>query len=159
MRLLRSKQALLNEREIRAAAGILFVPMLIALMLILLNGDFRMIKVYIILFHLDLLIRIFIDPKYSPSMFLGRLAVSRQKPEYVGAPQKLFAWKIGIGLSGLMLFILVILNTHNIFTGLSCLLCLCLLFFETAFGICLGCFVYRWFYKTEVKDCPGGSCE
>jgi len=137
---------LLNEREIRAAAGILFVPMLIALMLILLNGDFLMIKYYIVVFLTDLLIRVFVSPQYSPSLILGRLMVSRQTPEYVSAAQKLFAWKIGIGLSTLMLFILVILDTHNIFTGLSCLICLSFLFFECAFGICFGCLVYNLFH-------------
>jgi len=150
---------LLNEREIRAAAGILFVPMLIALMLILLNGDFLMIKFYIIIFNADLLIRVFISPKYSPSLILGRLIVGRQTPEYVNAAQKIFAWKIGIGLSSLMLFLIVILNTYSIFTGLSCLFCLIFLFFETAFGICLGCIVYGWFYKNKLQHCAGEVCE
>jgi len=150
---------LLNEREIRAAAGLLFVPMLIALMLILLNGDFLMIKYYIIIFNADLLIRVFISPQYAPSLILGRLIVSRQTPEYVAAAQKYFAWKIGIGLSSLMLFLIVILNTYSIFTGLSCLFCLLFLFFETAFGICLGCVVYGWFNKNKMEGCAGEACE
>ena len=153
------ENALLNEREIRAAAGILFVPMLIALMLILLNGDFLMIKFYIIIFLVDLIIRVFISPRYSPSLILGRLMVGRQTPEYVGAAQKRFAWKIGITLATLMFFLIVVLNSYSIFTGLSCLFCLSFLFFESAFGICLGCVVYGWFYKKELRDCAGDSCE
>jgi hypothetical protein len=77
----------------------------------------------------------------------------------VGAAQKIFAWKIGIGLSGLMLLLIVILNTYSIFTGLSCLFCLIFLFFESAFGICLGCLVYGWFNRKELKNCAGDICE
>jgi hypothetical protein len=86
----------LNEREIRAAAGIMFLVIYTALMLIIFNGDFRMIKYVIALFLLDFTIRVFINPKYSPTLIIGRLIVSNQVPEYVGAQQKKFAWIIGV---------------------------------------------------------------
>ena len=92
----------LNEREIRASAGILFLCMFISLMLILFKGNFLLIKHVIIIFLSDLLIRVFVNPKFSPTLILGRLIVGRQVPEYVGAPQKKFAWKIGIALAGLL---------------------------------------------------------
>jgi hypothetical protein len=92
----------LNEREIRAAAGISFVFMLIALLLIILKGNFLLIKYTIILFLTDMLIRVYINPRYSPMLILGRLIVSRQNPEYVGAPQKRFAWKIGVAFASFM---------------------------------------------------------
>src|ERR1051325_6793351 len=129
----------LNEREIRASAGILFVSMFMSLMFIQFNNNFLMVKYVITVFLTDLIIRVFINPKFSPTLIIGRLIVSRQTPEYVGAAQKKFAWKIGIALAGLMFFLLVILNSYSIFTGLSCLVCLSFLFFESAFGICLGC--------------------
>ncbi len=149
----------LNEREIRAAAGILFVCMLIALMFILFRGDFLFIKYLITVFLADLLVRVFISPRYSPALILGRLIVSRQEPEYTGAAQKKFAWKIGIALAGLMFFLLVIVNAYSIFTGLTCLICLVFLFFESAFGICLGCIVYGWFYKNRKQLCAGEICK
>jgi hypothetical protein len=34
-----------------------------------------------------------------------------------------------------------------------------LLFFEAAFGICLGCKIYNLFHKEKAKFCPGNSCE
>src|SRR5664279_3954289 len=92
----------LNEREIRAAAGILFLFMFISLMMILFKGNFLVIKYVIIVFLSDLLIRVFINPRFSPTLILGRLIVSRQVPEYVGAPQKKVAWIIGIILATLM---------------------------------------------------------
>ena len=149
----------LNEREIRASAGILFVFMFIALMLILFKGDFLMIKYVIIIFLTDLIIRVFINPKFSPLLIIGRLIVSRQVPEYVGAPQKKFAWKIGIALAGMMFILLIVVNSTSIFTGLSCLFCLVFLFFESASGICLGCLFYGLFYKDKAQYCAGEICD
>jgi len=149
----------LNEREIRASAGMLFLFMLISLMMILFKGDFLMIKYVIILFLSDLLIRVFVNPRFSPTLILGRLIVSRQVPEYVGAAQKKVAWKIGIILATLMFVLLVIMNSYSIITGLTCLVCLIFLFFEAVFGICLGCLVYRWYYKEKAQYCPGEVCD
>ena len=117
-----------------------------------------MIKYLIMIFLTDMIIRVFINPKFSPTLILGRLIVSRQVPEYVAAAQKKFAWKIGIALSGLMFFLLIIINSYSIFTGLTCLVCLIFLFFESAFGICLGCLVYGLFYKEKAKYCAGEIC-
>lgn len=66
----------------------LFLFMLISLMMILFKGDFLMIKYVIIIYLSDLLIRVFVSPRFSPTLILGRLIVSRQVPEYVGAAQK-----------------------------------------------------------------------
>ena len=101
----------LNEREIRASAGILFVFMFISLMLIIFKGNFIMIKYVIITFLTDMIIRVFISPKYSPTLIIGRLIVGRQNPEYVGAAQKKFAWIIGIVLATMMFFLMVVLNS------------------------------------------------
>ena len=149
----------LNEREIRAAAGMMFLVLLISLMLILFKQDFLLVKYVIVVFLTDFIIRVFVSPRFSPVLIIGRLVVSRQVPEYVGAPQKKFAWQIGMALSGLMFFLLVILNSYSIITGVICLLCLVFLFFESAFGICLGCLVYGWFYKDEALHCAGEACE
>jgi len=149
----------LNEREIRASAGILFLVMLISVMLILFKENFLMIKFFIIMFLTDLVIRVFVNPKFSPSLIIGRLIVSRQVPEYVGAAQKKFAWKICVALAALMLFLLVILNSTSIITGIVCLICLVFLFFESAFGICLGCLFYGLFYKDKAQYCAGEICD
>lgn len=149
----------LNEREIRAAAGILFVVMLISLFLILSNQNFLMIKYVIIVFLTDLIIRVFINPQFSPSLIIGRLIVRNQVPEYVGAQQKKFAWIIGIIIASLMFIFLVIVNAFSPITGIGCLICLVFLFFESAFGICLGCIVYKWIYKKKAQYCPGEVCD
>ena len=149
----------LNEREIRAAAGIMFLATFISLMMIINSANFIAIKYVISLFLADFAVRIFINPKYSPTLILGRLIVRSQTPEYVGAKQKYFSWIIGLVLSGAMFFFLVLLNTFSIITGLTCLVCLIFLFFESAFGICIGCKMYSLIYKDKAQYCPGEVCD
>src|SRR5579872_4834924 len=100
----------LNEREIRAAAGLLFLATFISLMLILFKGNFLPVKYVITVFFLDFIIRVFISPRFSPTLILGRLIVGRQVPEYVGARQKKFAWIIGLFLSAIMFTFLVVVS-------------------------------------------------
>jgi hypothetical protein len=149
----------LNEREVRASAGILFFLALIAFMNAWLVGDFRFTRVFVVAFLIDFSIRLFINPKYAPSLVLGRLMVRRQQPEYVGAPQKRFAWAIGWTLALAMLFLVVINRVIGPVNLIICATCLLLMFFETAFGICLGCKIYNLFSRRQAQLCPGGVCE
>jgi predicted nucleic acid-binding Zn ribbon protein len=118
-----------------------------------------MIKYFVTVFLADMLIRVFVNPKYAPTLIIGRLIVKRQVPEYVGAKQKKFAWYIGLFLASTMFVLMVLMNTYSAISGLSCFICLIFLFFESAFGICLGCIVYKWIYKEKAQYCPGEVCE
>ena len=149
----------LNEREIRAAAGLLFLATFLSLMFILFQKNFVPIKYVSTFFLIDFIIRVFINPRYSPTLILGRLIVRNQNPEYVGARQKRFAWIIGVGLSAIMFIFLVLVNAYSPITGIGCLICLVFLFFEAAFGICLGCKFYPLFYKEKAQYCPGEICD
>jgi hypothetical protein len=149
----------LNEREIRAAAGILFLATYTSLMFILFTGSFVLIKYVVTLFLLDFLIRVFINPRFSPTLILGRLIVRNQVPEYVGAEQKQFAWIIGVILSATMFIFFVFVNAFSPITGIICLICLFFLFFEASFGICLGCKFYPLFHKKKAQLCPGEVCD
>ena len=149
----------LNEREIRASAGILFLATFISLMLIIFKNNFLPIKYVITLFLTDFIIRVFVNPKFSPTLIIGRLIVRNQVPEYVGAQQKKFAWIIGVALSATMFIFMVLVNSYSPITGIICLICLVFLFFESAFGICLGCKFYSLFYKEKAQHCPGEICD
>ncbi|MEI7422533.1 MAG: DUF4395 domain-containing protein [Prolixibacteraceae bacterium] len=149
----------LNEREIRAAAGILFLMMFISILEVLYKGNFTWLKFAVVIFMTDILIRVLINPRFAPSLIIGRLIVRNQTPEYVGAKQKLFAWVIGIILASTMFILLVVVNSYSPITGIICLICLIFLFFESAFGICLGCKVYSLIYKEKAQYCPGEVCE
>jgi hypothetical protein len=148
----------LNEREIRAAAGMLFLLMLISVLLAILKENFLLLKYAITIFLTDILIRVLINPRFSPTLILGRLIVRNQVPEYVGAPQKKFAWIIGAVLGTIFFTLMVVVNSYSPITGIICLICLIFLFFETAFGICLGCKFYPLFYKGKAQHCPGEIC-
>jgi len=149
----------LNEREIRATAGLLFLVMLFSIQAAGGTGNFTPLKYSVTFFLTDMLIRVFINPKYSPTLIVGRLIVRNQTPEYVGAEQKKFAWYIGIFMALVMFVLIVLVNSYSPITGLICFICLIFLFFESAFGICLGCKVYPWIYKEKAQYCPGEVCE
>jgi len=148
----------INEREARAAAGILFAIGLLSLTNAVMLQHGVVTRYFISFFTLDFLIRV-INPSYSPSMLMGRFFVQNQKPEYVGATQKRFAWGIGLLLALPMFYFLVINWQPNPIKVFICILCLFLLIAESAFSICLGCKIYNLIMKNSSKYCPGGVCE
>lgn len=149
----------LNEREIRASAGLMFLATFLSLMWIIFENNFVSIKYVITIFLIDFSLRIFVNPKFSPILILGRIIVCNQNPEYVGAAQKKFAWYIGLVLSATMFILMTILNTYSIITGIVCLICLILMFFESSFGICIGCKIYNLIHKDNAQYCPGEICD
>lgn len=149
----------LNNREIRATAGIMFLMAFISLVLILSNGNFVPVKYVLSVFVVEFFIRLFINPKYAPLLIIGRMIVSNQNPEFVGAEQKKFAWFIGFTISVIMFFLLVIMNAFSPITGFACLICLILMFSESAFGICIGCKMYGFIKKDKAQYCPGEVCD
>jgi len=92
-------------------------------------------------------------------MIVGGWIVRKQAPEWVGAPQKRFAWGLGLLLGTAMLYLMVFNRYMGPLNVLICGSCLLLMFFETAFGICLGCKLYNLFNKEQAQLCPGGACE
>ncbi len=149
----------LNERAVRASAGILFFFAMASFMNAWLTGNFQPTRVFVLAFLVDFTVRIFVNPLYAPSLVLGQWFVRKQLPDYVGASQKRFAWAIGFVLALTMLYLMVIKHVIGPINLLVCALCLMLLFFETAFGICLGCKIYNMFNKEKAQLCPGGACE
>jgi hypothetical protein len=149
----------LNEREIRAGAGILFLLMFTSIMIIGFKDNYLLFKYAITIFLMDISIRIFVSPRFSPILILGRLAVRNQNPEYVGAPQKKVAWILGFVLSSIVFVLMVLVNAFSPISGLICMTCLIFLFFETAFGICIGCKLYALFMKDKAQYCPGEVCD
>jgi len=149
----------LNEREARGAAGIMFLFAMIAFMTAWFKGDFTPTKLTIVAFFIDFFIRVLINPRFSPTLTMARWMVNNQTAEYVGAPQKRFAWAIGLVLATFMMFLVVINDVRGPINMITCLVCLILLFFESAFGICVGCKLYNLFNKEKAQLCPGNVCE
>ena len=149
----------LNDREVRAASGIVFLLLMTGLFIAYFTWNILLLKYIITITLVDFLIRVLVSPHFSPFLILGRLIVSSQIPEYTGAPQKRFAWTLGL-LFVLILFIIVVLqSTWGILPLVVGIIFLSVLFIETAFGICMGCKMYRMITKKQAQLCPGGACE
>lgn len=149
----------LNEREARAGAGLLLLPAMVSFMNSYLTHDFIFTKIFVTVFMVDFFIRVFVNPNYAPSLIIGRFFVQNQTPEYVGAKQKRFAWSIGLVLSVIMFFIIVVFEIMTPIKIAICLLCIAFLFAETAFGICLGCILYSKLQTSRALYCPGNVCQ
>lgn len=149
----------LNERAVRAAAGIVFVFAMVAFMNAWLQGNFQPTRVFVVAFLLDFGVRILVNPRFSPSLILGQWMVRKQVPEWVGAPQKRFAWGIGLALAVAMFFLMVVNQVVGPINLLVCVLCLSLMWLEAAMGICVGCKIYNAMYPGNAQLCPGGVCE
>ena len=149
----------LNERAVRAAAGILFFLAMVSFMNAWLIGNFQPTRVFVVGFLIEFTIRVFVNPRLASIMILGEWMVRKQLPEWTGAPQKRFAWGIGFVLAVTMLYLVVLNNVIGPVNLIVCSLCLILLFFETAFGICIGCQIYNSLNKEKAQLCPGGVCD
>jgi len=148
----------INEREARAAAGILFMLGMIVIFVGIGYNHIIVARVYLAFLFLDFTARM-ISPKYSPSLLLGKLVVQHQKPEYTGGLQKRFAWTLGWLISLPMLDWFVLHWDITFYKVLICILCLTLMFLEAAFSVCVGCMIYKMIIKEGPKHCPGGVCE
>lgn len=148
-----------NERAVRAAAGILFLSGGISFALAVMEQSVRPLQPFGLFFVLDMLVRVLIGDRWSPTLVIGRLVVRGQRPEWVGAEQKTFAWWLGGGLAATSCMTMGVFAAPLWVTLALCSVCLTLLFLETAFGICVGCALQARFGKRAPQYCPGGSCD
>ena len=159
----------MEERQMRASAGIMFLLGIIAFINGFILQNYIVIPYISGFLMLNFLIGIFINPKFSPTILIAMVLVRKQSPLYIGAVQKKFAWSLGLMLS-LVIFSLslMLINDASYFEPVCmlCIICLVLLYFETAFGICIGCKFYKLSIKLKLlpkpkenPNCMGDACE
>jgi len=148
----------INEREARAAAGILSTLGMIVIFVGIGYNHIIVARVYLAFLFIDFTARV-ISPKYSPSLLLGKFIVRNQKPEYVGGLQKRFAWTLGWLISFPMIYWFVLHWDITFYKVMICVLCLTLMTLESAFSICVGCMIYKALIDKDPQHCPGGVCE
>jgi hypothetical protein len=148
----------IDERAVRAAAGILLLLGGIAFSAAVAEQSMRPLQPFGMFFMIDMLLRVVAGDRWSPTLALGRLVVHRQRPEWVGAAQKEFAWWLGFGLAAVSCATMGLFAAPLWLTLTLCGLCLSILFLETAFGICVGCALQSRFGRTPPRYCPGDSC-
>jgi len=154
-----------NERAIRAGAGMMFALGLFAFFQAFYLQEFLFIKIFVVLFFVDFFMKVIVGTKFSPISQLANIIVRKQAPEYVGAVQKRFAWSIGLVLSGTMLVLLFGFGIQGLPNLLICGVCLVFMFMESAFGICVGCKMYSGLLSAGILPtpeykpaCPGNVC-
>lgn len=159
----------LDERQMRASSGIMFLLGIIAFINGFVLNEYIVITYISGFLMLNFIIGIFINPKFSPTIFIGYLFVRKQSALPIGAIQKKFAWSLGLALSS-VIFVLSLFLLDNVTyfepVCMLCLICLVILFFETAFGICLGCKLYFLAIRLklmkpeeETPNCMGDACD
>lgn len=147
-----------DERAVRASAGLLFLFGIIAVMTGAFTGELQLLRAFGMTFLLDMSMRLFVGTRYTPSLVIGSLIVRRQRPEWVGAQQKKLAWVIGLVLAFVSCTAMGLLGVAAEVQLAMCSVCLVLLFIESAFGICVGCELQRLFSREKPQLCAGDTC-
>jgi Domain of unknown function (DUF4395) len=156
--------AVFNEHEVRAAAGITMVVGAVAFSFAYFRHQYIPLQAVASFFFLEFLIRVTVGIQYSPVGVVSRVLMRNQPPQWVSAKPKRFAWSIGLGIA----FAMTIITNSGIrgWTPRSlCLVCLTMMWLESALGLCLGCKLYGFLVRRgwaeqddEFEVCADGSC-
>ncbi len=153
-----------NEHQVRAAAGLTLVIGAVAFAYAFIAGEYQPIQIVVALFVVEFAVRVVLGIHRSPLGLLAGLLVRRHPPMWVSAKPKRFAWTLGL----VMTFAMLIISGIGIRGTLPlsiCVLCLVLMWLETALGLCLGCefhgFMVRrgWVRRDSAYEvCAGDAC-
>ncbi|MGD9570812.1 MAG: DUF4395 domain-containing protein [Thermoleophilia bacterium] len=158
------RAAVFEERQVRAAAGLLLVLGAIAFFYALLDQDYVLLRIVSVFMLVEFAIRVTAGIHRSPAGLVARLLTRRYPPEWVSAKPKRFAWFIGVGIAGAMTVI-----TNAGITGYLprtlCIICLVFLWLESVLGFCVGCEIHAFLVRRGMATadpayevCAGGVC-
>ena len=89
----------------------------------------------------------------------------RREAEWVSAKPKRFAWTLGLGMA-LAMTVITNVGIRGTLPRTMCLICLALMWMESALGLCLGCAIYALLRRREwlrpdpeIEVCADGACE
>ena len=153
-----------DEHEVRAAAGITLAAATVAFCYAYFDHEFLLIKAVSTFFFVEFLVRVFVGVQYSPTGLLSRALLWRREPQWVSAKPKRFAWALGLVMAASMT-VITNADIHGLLPRTICLICIVLMWFEAALGVCVGCqlhgFLVRrgWVAKDPAYEiCAGGAC-
>jgi hypothetical protein len=157
--------AVCNENEVRAAAGLTMAIGAVAFSYAYFTKQYVPLQAVASFFFVEFLVRVAVGLRYSPVGVLARALTSSQPPDWVSAKPKRFAWSLGLAMTFAMTII-----TNSGIRGLLprtiCLICLTLMWFESAVGLCLGCRIHALLVRRgwaasdpEFEVCADGACE
>ena len=137
----RPRVAVVNENEVRAAAGLTMVIGAVAFSYAYFAKQYVPLQVAASLFFVEFLIRVTIGLRYSPIGVVARAMTLGRAPEWVSAKPKRFAWTLGLAMA-LAMTIITNSGIRGPLPRTMCLICLTLMWMESALGLCLGCKIY-----------------
>jgi hypothetical protein len=158
------RAAMVNEREVRAAAGITMAVGAVAFGYAYFAKQYVPLQVAATLFFVEFLVRVTAGIRHSPVGHVARAMTRGQRPEWVSAKPKRFAWTLGLVMAGAMAVITNV-GIRGYLPRTICLICLTLMWMESALGLCLGCRLHGLLVARgwagadpEVEVCADGGC-
>lgn len=155
----------LNERSVRATAWIMFFIGMSTVFYSFFTKDYILLQIVLPLFFINFIILVLWGPKYSPLSFLGRILVQKQKPEFVWAIQKRFAWWLWLIMSWIVMLIVFGFQITWWIPLTLCGICLLLMWMESSLWVCVGCNIYSLLLDKKIiatpmvkPACPGWVC-
>ena len=159
------RAAVFDENEVRAAAGLTMVTGAVAFSFAYFDKQYVPLQVVASLFFVEFLIRVTVGIQRSPFGLVARAITFGRPPEWVSAKPKRFAWSLGLGMA----FAMTVITNSGIRGYLPrtiCLICLTLMWLESALGLCLGCKIHGLLVRRGwagddhgYEVCADGSCD
>jgi hypothetical protein len=157
--------AVVNENAVRAAAGLTMVTGAVAFSYAYFDKQYVPLQVVASLFFVEFLVRVTVGLRYSPFGALAHAMTLRRGPQWVSATPKRFAWTLGLTMA----FAMTVITGSGIRGYLPrtiCLICLTLMWLESALGLCVGCKIYGLLVRRgwisagpDDESCADGYCE
>jgi hypothetical protein len=138
---MKPRAAVVNENEVRAAAGLTMVAGAVAFSYAYFDRQYIPLQGVATLFFAEFLIRVTVGLRSSPFGVLARAMTGRRRPDWVSARPKRFAWSLGLAMA----FAMTVITNSGIRGYLPrtmCLICLTLMWMESALGLCIGCKIH-----------------
>jgi hypothetical protein len=154
-----------DENEVRAAAGLTMVIGAVAFSYAYFRHQYVPLQAVASFFFVEFLIRVTVGLQYSATGIVAHAITRRLPPQWVSAKPKRFAWTLGLGM-GLAMTIITNSGIRGYLPRTICLICLALMWMETALGMCLGCEIHGLLARRgrAVKGpgfevCANGACD
>ena len=154
-----------NENQVRAAAGLTMVIGAVAFSYAYFTHLYIPLQAVASFFFVEFLIRVTVGIQYSPTGIVAHAITRRSPPQWVSAKPKRFAWTLAVGLA-LAMTIITNSGIRGYLPRTICLICLTLMWMETALGLCLGCEIHGllvrrgWATRDPAFEaCTNASCD
>jgi hypothetical protein len=154
---------LVNENEVRAAAGLTMVIGAVAFSYAYFSKQYVPLQAAASLFLIEFVIRVTVGLRFSPVGVVARALTAGRPPDWVSAQPKRFAWTLGM-MMALAMTVITNIGIRGLLPRTICLTCLTLMWMESALGLCVGCMLYgllarRGWTTPGLELCSDGTCQ